>query len=263
METRVTFLGTSTAVPEPAHDTASFIINGNILVDMGWNATLRMGQFGVDPLDIEYLILTHCHHDHYLSLPALLFYRMMMGQRRDGGLKPLRVIGPAADVARVVSLALGFLQAERFQLDAQVTVLPLGPGESLEQPGFRLDTVPSIHPVQGMSYRFTDHQTGARLCFTGDTAFNPAVAELARGCPVLIHEAALGPVAGDPANNPALHSGALDAARIAEMAGVGQLYLVHALAAQMPECLAAARVIFPAVDCPSDGQSVVIPAQRV
>lgn len=259
METRVTFLGTSTAVPEAEHDTANFLINGNILVDVGWNATLRMLRFGFDPLAVEYLIFTHCHHDHYLSLPALLFYRSMLG-RRQGSLRPLQIIGPEADVARVVELALQFLQTERFAQDPAVEVVPLTPGQSLERPEFRLDTIPSIHPVQGMCYRFADQQTGARFCFTGDTAFNPAVADLARGCPVLIHEASWGPVAADPANNSYLHSGAPDAARIAQLAGVAQLYLVHAAAAQIPASLAAAREIFPAVSWAADGETVVIPS---
>lgn len=259
IETRVTFLATSTAVPEPEHDTANFVINGNILVDVGWNATLRMQQFGFDPLALEYLIFTHCHHDHYLSLPALLFYRMMLGRRRGGDLKPLTIIGPEADVARVVDLALQFLQADRFQLDSSLSVSALVPGESLELPGFRLDTVQTIHPVQGLCYRFTDLQTGARFCFTGDTAFNPVIAEHARGCPVLIHEASWGPEAADPHNNPALHSGAPEAARVAQMAGVDQLYMVHSSAAQILASLEAARAIFPAVHWPADGETIVIP----
>jgi len=258
LETRVTFLGTSTAVPEPLHDTASFLINRDILVDVGWNATLRMAALGFDPLEITYLIITHCHHDHYLSLPALLFYRMMMGRRR-GGLKPLEIIGPAEDIGHVVDLALAFLQADRFELDACTRVVGLNPGDAVERPGFRLDTIRTLHPVPGLCYRYTNVETGARFVFTGDTAFHPGIAEHAKGCSVLIHEASWGATAADPTNNSFLHSGAPDAAHIAKMAGVSQLFLIHAAAAQIPGSLAVAREIFSDVRFPEDGDSVVIP----
>ena len=113
--TQVKFLGTSAVVPAAGHDTVSLLVNGRILIDTGWYSAVKMQQYGLSPLDVEYLILTHCHHDHYIGLPQILFYRAM--RRRDRpDLPVLKVIGPADDVERVVRLSMGLLQPKRFEI---------------------------------------------------------------------------------------------------------------------------------------------------
>src|SRR5437588_109948 len=104
--TRITFLGTSAVVPAGGGDTSSMVVNGRILIDTGWYSAVKMQLYGLSPLDLEYVILTHCHHDHYIGLPQILFYRAM--RRRDRPVMPLlKVIGPAEVVVRVVRLSMG------------------------------------------------------------------------------------------------------------------------------------------------------------
>ena len=81
-ETQVVFLGVDAVTPAGGEDTASFVINRKYLVDTGWYGTIKMRSYGLDPLDLEYLFLTHCHHDHYIGLPHLLFYLTMRGHER-------------------------------------------------------------------------------------------------------------------------------------------------------------------------------------
>ncbi len=170
---------------------------------------------------------------------------------------PLKIIGPAADVRKVVQLATNLLQIERFpELNNPPEVIPLIPGESFECEEFTLDTVKSLHPVEGMAYKFTDRTTGAAFAFSGDTAFHPPIADLARGLPLLIHEASHGAKRVSPEENKALHSSALDAAEIAQMAGVGRLALIHCAEPMQAEALATAQKIFPNTFFPEHGQVV-------
>src|SRR5947207_6539767 len=112
-ETRVTMLGTAAVLPGAGEDTACFLINRSILFDTGWYAALKMQSCGYTPLDVEWLIFTHCHHDHYMGLPALLFFRgMSIGWGRER--PPLKIIGPPSDLELVVRLSQEFLQAGRF-----------------------------------------------------------------------------------------------------------------------------------------------------
>jgi ribonuclease Z len=258
MATTITFLGTSSVTPAAQHDTACFIINRRFLVDTGWNAAINMLQYGISPLDVEYLLFTHCHHDHYIGLPQLLFY-VMMRKRDKPDQPPLKIIGPASDVRKVVELATNLLQVERFpELSHPPEIFPLVPGESFECEAFTLDTVKSLHPVEGMAYKFTDRKTGAAFAFTGDTAFHPPIADLARGLPLLIHEASYGAKRVSPEENRALHSSALDAAEIAQRASVERLALIHCAEPLQAEALAAARKIFPNTFFPEHGQIVEI-----
>ncbi|GAC1365013.1 MAG: MBL fold metallo-hydrolase [Herpetosiphon sp.] len=255
-KTTIQFLGTSSAIPDVGGDTASLIINQRYLVDTGWSVVGNLRSRGIDPLQIEYLFFTHLHHDHYLGLPQLLFYWSM--QRRP--LQELRIIGPALDLDRIVRRSMSFLQMDRF-FDGRgtPTIIPLLPGDSYEDPRFTLTTCGTIHPVLGLCYRFEDQLSGRVIGISGDTAYHPPIAQHVRGADLLVHECALGSAAGDPETNSSLHSGAVDAARIASAAEVDRLLLVHRPRTDGPACVNAAREIFPATfDWPTDGQSIVL-----
>lgn len=249
--------GTTSALPDVGSDTASFLINDRYLVDTGWSSVGNLRNLGVDPAQIEYLLFTHMHHDHYLSLPSLLFYFLCVRKP----LKELKIIGPVDDVERVVKLAMNFLQTDTFYENCDFpTIIPLTPGDSCEDEHFSVTTCSTKHPVQGLCYRFTDKRTNKFFSFTGDTAYHPPIIEHVKGSPLLIHEAAMGPSAVDQADNLYLHSGAKDAAEIAKSADVGKLLLVHGSRTRAEACVEAARGIFFAkeVEWPRDGQVYVL-----
>ncbi|MDA0745911.1 MAG: MBL fold metallo-hydrolase [bacterium] len=257
MSVEITFLGTASVTPEAGCDTASFLIGRKILVDTGWYSAIRMLDYGFSPLDLEYLILTHCHHDHYIGLPHLLFYRRMR-QKDRAELPPLKIIGPEADVQRVVDRARGLLQVDRFpDVDHVPNVFPLAPGKCLETDTFRLDTCATIHAVQGLCVRFADKETGSVFGFTGDTAYHPPIAKHLNGCPLIVHEATHG--ARVPENAFASgHSTAVEAARIAVEAGAERLALVHMRENEASAAVEAARQIFSGAFRPGNGEAVAI-----
>ncbi len=282
MQTKITFLGTSTVVPTARHDTASFIINGKYLVDTGWCAAIKMLEYGFTPMNLEYLFFTHCHHDHYIGLPHLLFYlRMRRSERPDR--PPLKIVGPAEDTEKVITLARRFLQTDRFpDVEHIPDIIPLNPGESYQTEAFRIDTCATIHPVQGLCYKFTDKLSGAVFAFTGDTAYHPPIAEHVKGVSFLIHEASHGPenppllppqiggdreggeIGGDRGRGTSTgHSGAPQAAAIAQAAGVDLLALIHCPEKQSQAALVAAQRIFPNTIFPADGQTVTLTANGV
>ena len=233
---KITFIGTSTCIPDVKHDVASFVINGKYLVDTGWNAVLKMREFGFNPLDLEAVIFTHFHQDHYIGLPQLLFYNAMKG--RGTGVPPLRIIGPQGYLTRVVNAALDFLQVYRFpELKEDYTFMPLSPGQTFELGDLYFETCAAKHvsgcgvSEQALSYRVTERATGACFAFTGDTSFHPPIADFAKGLPLLIHDSA--------------HTSARDAARIAMMAEVGRLFLIHYSQAKADQLLAEAKEVFP------------------
>ena len=257
-KTNVTFLGTATVVPAAGHDTASFLINGRHLVDTGWYAAIKMLSYGFSPMNLETVFISHCHHDHYIGLPHLLFY-LRMRKKENPERAPLKVVGPADDIQRVVDLARSFLQTDRFpDVECIPEVFPLTPGESLELEELQVDTCETTHPVQGLCYRFTDRDTQASLVYTGDTGYHPPIADLAQGASLLIHEASYGPKS-HPDPDRWGHSGAPEAARIAELADVGRLALIHCPKKLAQEAVIAAKRIFPDTFLPEDGYTLGIP----
>lgn len=255
-ETHVTFLGTAAVLPGAGEDTACFLINGSILFDTGWYAALKMQAHGYDPLDVEWLIFTHCHHDHYMGLPALQFYRAMRtayGPKRP----PLKIAGPPSDLETVVRLSRDFLQAYRFpDVWPEPELYPLPPGETLETEAFRLETRRSVHGVEGICGRFTDRATGRVVAFSGDTGPNPSLVELAWRADLLIHEASMSPETPD--EKAVVHSRASDAARVATEAEVARLSLVHLSPDHRQRSLEVAQSIFPAARLAAEGETIVL-----
>ncbi len=252
MQTKLTFLGIASAVPQASEDTASFLVNGHLLFDCGWCNVLKMLEFGYDPLHVDTLFFTHCHHDHYLGLPALLFYRAMRGAKT-----PLRIVGPPDDLPTVADLAQKFLQCERFDgLRQDLELEPLEPGHTWESEGYEIQTIRALHPVTGVCGRLTDKRSGAVIAFSGDTSPHPDLANLARGADLLIHEASIAPTGNLDARWG--HSRAEDAARIALEANVKSLRLVHAGAGHRAASLVAAQAVFPATELAAMGETLIL-----
>lgn len=256
-QTILDFLGTSSCRTDVGNDTASFVLNRTLMVDTGWCSVQNLRTAGIEPTEIPYLLLTHWHHDHYLSLPSMLFYHLCL----KGSLDHLTILGPAEDAMRVVSLALDFLQVARFYPEAgPPKVIPLTAGQTFETEAFSLATIAALHAVQALCYVYTDKESHVKVGFTGDTAYQPSLGPFFRGCDILLHESSLGPVAADPAANARyLHSGALDAARVASEANVPHLVLLHGTTEKRQACIQAARTIFRGkVTWPDRGDSYLI-----
>lgn len=253
--TTITFLGTADAVPEAGRDVASFVINGTHLVDTGWCGTAQMMRFGLDPLQIKTIILTHCHQDHYLGLPQFFFY---WAQRWHSGMgKPsLTIIGPG-DLPDVMEATRVFLMVDRYPRYAwKPDIRVIQPGETIQADDFSLAACQTRHPVDGRCYRFTDRRTGATVAFTGDTAYHEPIAEHVRGCDLLIHDATFPHDYPRPDLERDGHSTAVDAARIAQRAAVRRLILLHYQQTRCEESLARAAQVFPNVSFAREGQMV-------
>ena len=252
----VRVLGVAACTPERGGNTASFVLNGRILLDTGWYLTDRLLAAGVNPLDIEAVVFTHCHHDHIMGFPQLLFYYGMSGEKKPK--RPLRIFGPAGEIGRVVADGQRYLQFDRYpELHFAIEVAELRGGESVELCGLRMTACPARHAVPGLCCRFDD-AAGASVVFSGDTTWTPALIGLARGAGLLVHEASHGPnsVRDDKRWG---HSGAPDAAEVARHAGVARLALVHCGESNRAAALAAAQAIFPASFLPAEGETLQIP----
>lgn len=245
---KVTFIGTSTCVPDIGSETASFIINNKVLVDTGWCNVLEMRKYGFNPLDMEYLILTHLHQDHYIGLPQLLFY-LGIKQLEYSPQRPFTIIGPSKYLKKVVDKAIEFLQIFRFpELSIKLNLIPLSPGEAYKNDDFRLATFPAKHlsskniSEEALVCKFTEIKTKKSFAFTGDTSFHPPIADFVRDVPLLIHDAC--------------HSLPKEAATIAKMANVEKLYLVHYPSEKREEILVEAKEVFPNSFLTKEGEKI-------
>lgn len=224
-KTQIKFLGTTACIFDKNDDTPSFIVNDKYLFDTGFALVNNLVNNGYNPTDIKYLFFTHMHHDHYMSLPSLLFYYVQTG----ADIRELKIIGPRQDVKRIVKKAMDFLEITKFWKDAgEPEIIEMDGGDSYETEDMIFETVPSNHPVQGMCYRITDKNSKKVICATGDTAVNDALPLFFNNCDALIHEISWG-YRENPYGSklPSGHSTVSEAIKLAQGVDAKKIFFVH------------------------------------
>jgi len=219
------------------------------VVDCGLGVTRGLVDAGVLLKELDLIFITHMHSDHVLELGPLLHTAWTSGLA-----KPVRVFGPAD----LMEYWDGFLNSMRYDIDLRiedegrpdlrdlVAIHLLAEGEvPLEDETLSLTALRVDHPpvVDCFALRFDTNEWS--VVFSADTAFFAPLADFARDCDILVHEAMLqrgvDKIVEITGNGDRLrqhlvdsHTMAPDAAKIAEMAGAKTLLLNHLIPADLP-----------------------------
>jgi ribonuclease BN (tRNA processing enzyme) len=187
---RVTTLGTGTIALAPRRARAALLVEAGpvrLLLDCGSGSTQRLADHGVDWMGITHVALTHFHADHFGDLPTLVFawkYGALPGRSA-----PVQVYGPAGTRTLLSRLADAFgewLRDPGFPLE----VHEMAPGDAVTLPGdVRLSTRKVPHTDESVAYSVEHGRR--RMVYTGDTGYDPALAEWAGRCDLLVCECSL------------------------------------------------------------------------
>jgi ribonuclease Z len=149
MDLHVTLLGTSASVPTAARGTAATLISRGgerWLVDCGEGTQRQLLRSGLGLVDVDAVLVTHLHADHFLGLPGMLKTYGLRGRTR-----PLPLVGPRGTAALMQTLApiVGRLP---FALELR----ELRAGVALAGDGWRIDGFPTRHSVPSLGYALVE-----------------------------------------------------------------------------------------------------------
>lgn len=184
---KVTVLGSGNAFHTNGRGHACHLAESSggdrILLDAGATALDRMERLGVPVGDLDAVLVSHFHGDHFLGIPCLLLHLNFIAGRT----RPLVIAGPVG-IARVVedALALAYPGVDlRFELEFR----DLTEGDA-SLGNVAITAVPLVHRPESLGYRLTGPD-GRILAYSGDCRFDDGLVRLVDGADLAMVELSL------------------------------------------------------------------------
>jgi ribonuclease BN (tRNA processing enzyme) len=160
-----------------------------VLVDFGSGSMIAWQKLGFDSNDIDAIVVSHLHGDHFGGIPALLLHAQFVAGRR----KPLLLVGPFGLKERLQEVFdLLFPGSAAIAWNFDWRVQEIAGGETATVAGLRLETFDVIHSPGS-------RPTGIRLsdgkhvfAYSGDTAWTDVLNTIAADADLFIVECSSG-----------------------------------------------------------------------
>ncbi len=156
MDLSIRFLGTAGSAPTARRGLAAFLIKRAgvaLLIDCGEGTQRQMLQSGDGLVDVDEILLTHLHADHYLGLPGMLKTFSLRGREA-----PLRLYGPTGldALMRVLDPLVGGLtyDLEKVELD---------PHDWIGHDEFRTEAFATSHDTPSLGYALVEDERPGRF----------------------------------------------------------------------------------------------------
>ena len=186
---KLTVLGTGTIAFSATRSCSGYYVeagDARLLMDCGAGTTRRLAEQRIAWQDITHIALTHFHIDHHQDLPSILF-AWKYGQLPPRS-APVDIVGPVGTKSLLERLAAAYgewVLAPGYE----VRVTEVEPGGSFDLGGAALSCTKVPHTPESLAYSIVEGNR--RLVYSGDTGFDPAFAEWARECNLLVLECSL------------------------------------------------------------------------
>jgi ribonuclease BN (tRNA processing enzyme) len=185
---RLTIIGSGDAFGSGGRFNACFMVEAadrRVLVDFGASSLVALRAMGIDPNDLDGVILSHLHGDHFGALPFFLIDAQLTSRRE----RPFTIAGPPGtrerlDAALEVFFPRSSQNSWRFGLD----IVEIVPGESHRILGLDVDTIEVIHPSGAPSTAVRVGDGERLLAYSGDTEWTEALVRVADGADLLVIE---------------------------------------------------------------------------
>ncbi len=152
MDLFVTLIGTAASVPTSARGTSATLIargGERWLVDCGEGTQRQLLRSGQGLVDLDLILITHLHGDHYLGLPGLFKTYGLRGRER-----PLELVGPRG-LFRLMDAMRPIIGRLPFPVDLEEIDEP-GPAVAVRGEGFRIDAFPTRHSIPSVGYALSE-----------------------------------------------------------------------------------------------------------
>ncbi|WP_159005883.1 MBL fold metallo-hydrolase [Bradyrhizobium sp. S69] len=186
---RLQFVGCGDAFGSGGRLNTCFHVAGdriNFLIDCGASSLPALKRLGISRDDIDLILITHFHGDHFAGLPFLLLDAQFSRRTR-----PLVIAGPEGIEQKLPQLMEAlFEHSSKTKPKFDLSVLTLKPEETRSFGAVNVTPYPVVHGESGgpfLGYRI--EAEGRVIAYSADTEWTETLIPLAREADLFIAEA--------------------------------------------------------------------------
>jgi ribonuclease BN (tRNA processing enzyme) len=185
---RLTVIGSGDAFGSGGRTNTCFWLEtakGTLTVDFGASALPALKARNLDPNDIDAIVLSHLHGDHFGGLPFLLLDYQFLARRE----RPLLIAGPPGTRARLDAVLENFFpKAGKNKWRFPWSVREITVGVENDVLGHSLLTTEVIHQSGAPSTALRLSDGDKTFAYSGDTEWTDALVPIAAGADLFICE---------------------------------------------------------------------------
>ncbi len=216
---RLVTLGTGTGIPGPRRPPAHLVVAGDrmVLMDTGPGTLWQLADAGVEFQDIDVVLYSHLHPDHFSGFVPFMFASR---SPEFGRSSPVLVVGPEGLMDAYQGLRTVFGSWIELPGDMlEMRELSLSGADGFNAGDLRIDSLPVDHS-DGLGFRLTFRERV--LAYSGDSGYSENLVALAKDADLFLCECAM------PDHQPVpMHLTPKTAGRAAGAARAKRLVLTH------------------------------------
>ena len=181
-------LGCGDAFGSGGRNQSSYLIEANdrlFLLDCGPTALLALKRAGFDPRDLDAILVSHLHGDHFGGLPFFLLDFLYRRPRRD----PILIAGPSGTETKVRQLfKLMYGGPRDDKAFSAATFRVLHPDQPAQVAGIGVFPFRVPHQSRGISLALKVSCQNKQILFSGDSLWTDGFIDQSRGVDLFLCE---------------------------------------------------------------------------
>ena len=154
-----------------------------LLIDCGASSLPGLKLRGISIEDIDTIVLSHFHGDHYGGVPFLLLDAMSTGRT-----KKISIVSPPGGKKRIIALLELLYPGTSVLPKLNVDFIEYHSSEELRTPNLRMIAYPVIHSEAALPHGLRIEIEGKTISFSGDTSWTDTLFPLSDAADLFICE---------------------------------------------------------------------------